>query len=237
MKMSSTRTRIRKNADLFEQALARVVGMLDTVEVMFARAVDSLADNSKLAGARQTVFEMDKSVDAAQRQIRRDLVVHLTAEPTHDAVGCLMLMVIAKDAERAGDYCKNLAELTELTQGPFGATKYGATLRETFADVKKLFAPTRTALGESDLGLVRRVVTQTSDISTRCSSVIQIIARDGELTENQAVCLALAFRGCRRISAHLANIASTAAGPPFGIADVGNAPSDSDDLVRGAECR
>jgi len=193
--------------------------MINTVAVMFDRTTDALVGDADAAEAHEAVQEMDRQVDRAQQELRRGLVFHMGVNPQDDAECCLALMVVAKDAERAGDYCKNLVEVANLAHGPLGATAYGPVLREMCSEVSRLFAPARSALAAPEMALVRLVTTRASDIRTRCTELIQDIANDTGLNENQAVCTALAFRGCRRISAHLANVVSAVAGPIYGLGE------------------
>jgi len=202
-------------ADVREQTLR----MINTVAVMFERSTAALFGDADPTAVREAVLEMDRQVDTAQQEVRRGLVIHLSVNPKDDAECCLALIVVAKDAERAGDYCKNLVEVAGLASEPVGVTKYGPPLREMCAEVRRLFAPVRTALAAPEMALVRLVVTRASDIRARCNSLIREVANDTELNENQAVCVALSFRGCRRISAHLANIVSAAAGPIYGLGE------------------
>jgi len=215
--MVSGTAEVEVRSGFLAEASGRAHEMLDTVEAMFDRAVDAVCRATDSAEARETVFKMDAGVDAAQRDIRRALVMHLTANPIGNPAACLALMVVAKDAERAGDYCKNLAELTELAHGPLSDGKYGKRLLETFSDVKRLFAPVRAVLEDPSTTLIRLLTIRASDLEERCSWQVRQIANDGSLSENEAVCLALAFRGCRRISAHLSNTACAAAGLLCGI--------------------
>jgi phosphate transport system protein len=206
-------------AEILTEVRRQSLRMINTVAVMFDRAVNAVFGEVDAITARDAVLEMDRQVDRTQREIRRGLVLYLGGQPKSDAECCLALMVVAKDAERAGDYCKNLLELATLAHGALGDTSYGPVLREMCDEVSRLFAPVRSALTTPEMALVRLVVARAADIRTRCTTIIRNVANDTGLTENHAVCVALAFRGCRRISAHLANIVSAAAGPVYGLGE------------------
>ncbi len=195
--------------DVLDRARDELLGMLDTVEEMFALSVRLVCNTGRSAEERDLVFETDAQVDRGQRQLRRDIVAHLAANWSGDAVMCLVLMVAAKDTERIGDYCKNLAELVDLAEKPLGGAAHGAALPEVFAAVARLFGPTKRVCRSADAALAEQVRAKSANIEERCSRMIHLIARDPKLGENQAVCLALALRACKRISAHLANVAYT----------------------------
>ena len=60
---------------------------------------------------RTPLYERDVAVNELERSIRRKVLRHLTVNPGHDVAICLALMSVAKDAERIGDYCKNVFEV------------------------------------------------------------------------------------------------------------------------------
>lgn len=192
---------------VLDRARGQLLWMLDRVEEMFVLSVGLLCRHGSSVEEREVVFQMDAQVDAAQRRLRRGLVAYLAATPRGDAVMCLVLMIAAKDAERIGDYCKNMVELIDLAEKPLDGAKHAAALRDMFVSVGRLFEPTKQVFRDADSALAERLRAQSADIEKRCSALIQVLAHDSQLNENQAVCLALAFRGCKRISAHLANIA------------------------------
>lgn len=215
--MISESAQLRIESTYLLQASEHARRMLDTIEVMFDHAIVAVWLGSGDAEARKAVSRMDRGVDAAQAHIRQAVLTHLTASPGRNAAACLALMVVAKDAERAGDYCKNLTELADLAHAPLGSTRYGRQLADVFADVKRLFAPVQAVLNDPSTTLLRLLTMRSADIEERCSTMIRQIANDPTLGENDAVCLALVFRGCRRISAHLSNMACAAAGLLAGI--------------------
>ena len=67
-----------------------------------------------------------------------------------DLPACLVLMSVVKDAERLGDYAKNIFEVTELLEKPLDKNIF----EDLFGDLDKKiineFSQTRAAFIESD---------------------------------------------------------------------------------------
>ena len=89
--------------------------MLDSGRHMFDTASNAFLGGTDLEVIREDLFATDKRINRGERQIRRELVVHASVHGATEFPPCLVLMSIVKDAERVGDYGKNLFDLAELT--------------------------------------------------------------------------------------------------------------------------
>ena len=211
--MLSELLKMWRKIDLVKQALENFLSMIDLVESTFNAATDALLGKVKAADAREMIYKTDIKVNKTERDIRKDLVKHLAVNPRGDAPACLILMSASKDAERAGDYCKNLLEVAEMLNDPVESLKYADVLREMIGQVRVAFGKTRTAFAEDDQTLGHEVIVEEIQIAKQGDNMIEKIANDSSLNVNQAVCLALAFRFLKRVNAHLGNIASSVVMP------------------------
>ena len=80
------------------------------------RHVFDAASNAFLGGAdpdvvREDLFATDKRINDTERAIRRQAVVHGSVHGSSQLPACLVLMSIVKDAERIGDYSKNIFDI------------------------------------------------------------------------------------------------------------------------------
>jgi phosphate uptake regulator len=75
----------------------------------------------------------DHGVNAAERDIRRELVVHASVHGAIDTPAILIYMSIVKDIERIGDYAKNLFDLAvdgaDLSTGLYTGRDHAARER------------------------------------------------------------------------------------------------------------
>ena len=103
-----------KSGDVLDQAFSQFDEMLDHAQWMFLRANEVLHRKTTAADVKDSIYARDKSINDLLRSIRRKLVRHLTINPGTDIAASLVLMSVAKDAERIGDYCKNVFEVGEV---------------------------------------------------------------------------------------------------------------------------
>jgi len=99
-----------KGKDFLSQVLEEFKSMLDDAQIMFDSVCRKLIDNKKEPGLKDKVYSIDKRVNDLQRDIRKRVIEHLSLQPSVDVPTCLLLMSVVKDAERLGDYAKNLYE-------------------------------------------------------------------------------------------------------------------------------
>ena len=67
--------------------------------------------------ARSRVYNLDIEVNKLERSIRKRVITHLSLSGS-EVEYCLLLMSIVKDAERIGDYIKNISEVSDLGGSP-----------------------------------------------------------------------------------------------------------------------
>ena len=211
--MLSELLKMWRKIDLVKQALENFLSMIDLVESTFGAAADALLGKIKTADAKDMIYKTDIKVNKTERDVRKDLVKHLAVNPRGDAPACLILMSASKDAERAGDYCKNLLEVADMLREPMTSLKYADDVREMIGQVRAAFGKTRQAFAEDDQTLGHEVIVEEIQIAKRSDTMIEKIANDDSLSVNQAVCLALTFRFLKRVNAHLGNIASSVVMP------------------------
>ena len=211
--MLSELLKMWRKIDLVKQALENFLSMIDLVESTFGVAADALLGKTGITDAKEIIYKTDIKVNKTERDIRKDLVKHLAVNPRGDAPACLILMSASKDAERAGDYCKNLLEVAEMLREPMTSLKYADDVREMIGQVRAAFGKTRKAFAEDDQTLGHEVIVEEIQIAKRSDTMVEKIANDDSLNVNQAVCLALTFRFLKRVNAHLGNIASSVVMP------------------------
>ena len=141
------------------------------------------------------------------------MLVHLTVNKTANLPEYLGLISIAKDAERLGDYVKNVYELKQLVDGIETTSPLFETL---FTDIGgqllDLFTAVIDSFRDCDRECALKAITMGGEIATRCESMIMDIIKT-EKTVPQAVVLALGARYLKRIARHLTNIASSVVNP------------------------
>jgi phosphate uptake regulator len=186
-----------------EEVEQSLVDMVHRVRDVYDAAMEAVFGGGKSKDTKRTVKSTDRSINEEQRQVRRALMLHAAVE-TVDLPQVLGYMSVVKDAERAGDYAKNLYDLA----------KYGANFEE--ADDRAELEHYRDAVG----GLIDEVAEVFAHRDTdRAAALIE--KADGFLDEyddhvraaydspgpaSDAVARALYYRYLKRLTAHLMNV-------------------------------
>ena len=141
-------------------------------------------------------------------QVMEDFKVMLDdAESMFEAV-CARLAGGGDDAERPGDYSKNLYEVTELLEHPIDKSLFSQYFDSLDGDIVKLFGQTKDAFIDADEEKARSTWDYHRRINKACDKIVKEVAKS-DLSVNEAVCFALVARHFKRIVSHLVNIATS----------------------------
>ena len=182
--------------------------MLVDAHQMFDSVCAKLIGGEDIPGLKDKIYDLDEKINSLEKDIRKRIVEHLSINPSADASACLLLMSVVKDAERLGDYCKNLFEVTQLLDKPIDKARYQGLFNHTDKEISKLFDRTKEAFIESD---EKKAVTSwdyESKIVKGCDKIIESLAKGG-LSPNESVCFTLIARYFKRLTAHLTNISTS----------------------------
>ncbi|MCC5808970.1 MAG: PhoU family transcriptional regulator [Ectothiorhodospiraceae bacterium] len=195
------------------RAFEDLTKMLEHGTWMFERAEDVLHSKVPAEEVRAPLYERDRAINDLERSIRRKVLRYLTINPGHDVAICLALMSVAKDAERIGDYCKNVFEVGAFYTEGFHVPKYQEPLDAMAERMSDLFSMVITATRDSNENQARKALSLTRDIRRRCDTLIEELFRDeGQIEFHEAVAYSLLARHYKRVAAHLANIATAVMG-------------------------
>jgi phosphate transport system protein len=178
--------------------------MLKTSKTMFDLATEALlSGKDNLEQSKRRLIKMDSRLNTLQQVIRRDIVTHIAVQGTTDIVPCLVMMSVTKDAERTGDYAKNILEVAEHCEGILKDPLFNE-LKAMRDQIAAWYTKTRSAIQKNDGALARSVRGEAYDHEKKCDKLIWQLAEDNG--GRNAVAPALMLRFFKRISAHLGNI-------------------------------
>ncbi len=215
-----------KGKEFLAQVFEEFKDMLDQTECMYKMVCSTLLDNVEEPDLKEKIYEIDKKVNRLQKDIRKRIVEHLSLQPTVDVPACLLLMSVVKDAERLGDYSKNLYEVTGLLQKPIDRSVFSQYFGELDKDILTLFRQTKEAFMEADRSKAESSWNDEHRLAIQCDRIVKQVVKSN-LSVNEAVCFVLIARHFKRLVAHLVNIATSVILP---ISDL-----DYFDEKRGAE--
>lgn len=202
-----------RSGDTLDKAFSEFDEMLSAGEWMFREVRSILEGHTDPKAAREALFIKDQEINALLRSLRSNIVTHLTVNSNADIPACLVLMSIAKDAERIGDYCKNLFEVTEHG-GTRGSTDaYSDRVSALPGEVEPIFELVRIAFGESSPKQAKVAIKAADAVRRACDSLSDDLLRDRTaISAHNAVAYSLQTRHCKRIASHLANISTAVFG-------------------------
>lgn len=197
-----------KTQHSLKDLLGDFIEMLEMDKRMFLIVLNVLKGRTDRLDVHENVYKRDVEINRRERSIRKGIVQHLTLHPGGDLPACLVLMSIVKDAERVGDYSKNIVEVAQVLNKPTNELRHYDELMDIAEHVTEIFDNTIKAIRDSDADLAKEVVQDESAMTRRSDALIEKIA-NSDLSANEAVCTAMSVRFFKRIEAHLSNIASS----------------------------
>ncbi len=197
-----------KEKDFLKEVFGDFEKMLNDTEDMFKKVCKKLLEGKSEEGLKDRIYKIDREVNRLEKEIRKRIVEHLSIQGSVDLPASLVLMSVVKDAERLGDYAKNIFEVTELLEKPLDKNIF----EDLFGDLDKKiineFSQTRAAFIESNEKIARDILIIEREIVKICDEIINKLSKSSFPT-NIAVCLTLLARYFKRTAAHLTNIASS----------------------------
>ena len=122
-------------------------------------------------------------------------------------------MSVAKDAERIGDYCKNVFEVGQCYSEDFNVPAYHEPLEEIRVEVEALFKLVAAAWRSSAAKEAKGTIKSADAIRDRCDDIIDHLLGDkASIKTHEAVAYSLLARHYKRVAAHLANISTAVTG-------------------------
>ena len=188
----------------------RVGEMLDTCVSMNKFAYRVLIEGHSDSKAQTKLYDRDQRINVLEREVRRSVVTHLAFEQrSEDIPSALIFMNAVKDAERIGDYIKNIFDVArDLMPESADRDMYKERLKN-YADVMRdTMIETAEVFNESDEDRARVIIDTAREQGQALETSIAEITRSSIKTSD-AVCLVLVMRFYKRIFGHLSNIAST----------------------------
>ncbi|MDD4202821.1 MAG: PhoU domain-containing protein [Candidatus Omnitrophica bacterium] len=197
-----------KGKAFLSQILEDFGTMLNSSLEMFRSCYERIADNKIEPGLQERIYKLDREINEHERHIRKRIIMHLSIQGNVDMPMCLIMMSVVKDAERIGDYAKNIFEVSQMLNKPLDKAIFNDLFGDIEPKLRKGFLETKKAFVESDKNMAKEILKVERDVVLHCDATIEKLAKSSYDT-NLAVCLTLLARYFKRIAAHLANISSS----------------------------
>ncbi len=180
------------------------------------RHVFDLATSAYLEGAdaeivRGQLVAADQGINLLEREIRRSLVVHATVHGSSELPAALILMSVTKDAERIGDYAKNILDVAAIRPKQAGAP-YHSHMLGLKGRISTALADTRLIYDAQDAERAAAFIANSEILKDECDDNIHEILRAcGEqvLEAAEPAATALCYRYFKRVISHARNIVTS----------------------------
>ncbi|MDD4293916.1 MAG: PhoU domain-containing protein [Candidatus Omnitrophica bacterium] len=197
-----------KGKDFLTQVFEDFQNMLNSSQSMFNIVCGVLLRDEQHDSLKEKIYAIDKNINEKEKEIRKRVIEHLALQPSIDISTCLILMSVVKDAERLGDYCKNLYTITTMVEGKFNAKRYREIFNEADVEINEIYELAKKAFLESDESQAVSSWHYERKIAKLCDKIITTIAHS-DWPVNEAVYFTLMARYYKRIVAHLTNISTS----------------------------
>jgi phosphate transport system protein len=203
-----------KSVNLLEESWIKSIEMLKICEDMFQEAHKALREAKERVNLEQ-LRKKDKLVNKYLRDIRKNVITHLSVQAPKGLPEGLVLVSIGVDIERIGDYSKNIAELATFQQKKLNLGTYKEDIKKIETAVLDSFQRVNICLKEGNPEKALHIMKDYKDINKLCDSLIEKIiqVKDSKLSSGESASLALYLRALKRLNSHLINIASGVVNP------------------------
>jgi len=194
-----------------EKMKAEFGQMLDAGRHVFDAAANAFLGGTDVEIIRKDLFATDKRINYAEQRIRREIVVHATVHGPSSFPECLVLMSVVKDAERLGDYSKNIFDLAELAPKKV-AGEHKEDLVELKDRISNLMGRCREVFDTQDEADAKSLIAEAEAIEDRCDAQLSKIISESE-HEQLSATYALAYRYFKRVASHSLNVLTSIVQP------------------------
>lgn len=189
-------------------AIESVEQMLTTMLVdgheVYTTASEALFGGGKSKETKQEVRSTDRGINQAQRDVRRELMLHAAVQESVDLPLVLSYMSVVKDAERIGDYAKNIYDLVRYGSN-FEISPDREHLHGYCEAVGDLILQAAGVFESRDEERARELVEKADGfLDQHDAEVKAAFSMEGPVSD--AVARALYFRFLKRITAHVMNL-------------------------------
>jgi len=177
---------------LLDSAVSTTLKMMESDHKMYKASCTTLreTDTTELPF---DIRKMDRKINKYLREVRRNVLTHLTIAGTQNIVPGLVLVSIVIDVERIGDYTKNISELAIMHPDRLKGGAFEGDIKKMEETILDLFPRVIHDLTEHDIDDARAILKMEDETGKTADSIVEsIVSKKGNgLPVDDSVCLAL----------------------------------------------
>ena len=187
-----------------EEVEAILVQMVRDGRAVYDAATGAVFGGGKSKETKHEVKTTDRGINAAQRDVRRALMMHSSVSGSIDLPLVLTYMSVVKDAERIGDYAKNLYDIAKYGTN-FEESPDREMLEQHHEAVGALIDQAADVFEARDTDAAQALIVRGDEILAACDTNVRV-AYESVGPVSDAVARALFYRYLKRITAHVMNL-------------------------------
>ena len=201
---------ISKNS-LLDDSFKLIGKLCERTEEMFEIASESFIENEE---PEEDLFKMDKEVNSMVQDIRRKVLEYFSMTTAPNYFAGLVLISLAVDYERIGDYTKKLYSLREIFDYHDGINgELAHILRDMRHNIMIMFPEAFRFIEERNEKYPNNVTEHEKKVKRDYERLLERI-HDDEVSKEEALAVSKFAGRLVRIAGHLDNISSSS-GRPF----------------------
>ena len=186
------------------------IEMLRISEEMFVEATKCMESGQPDPAVADYLKQRDVKINELEQQIRRRLYTHLLVSGTADLSPALAFMSIVKDAERLGDFTKNIFSTLHRAKSIAPEPCHEIKIRMRNHIIKQ-FKNIQQVIASHNEEQAREIVALSRRDQAECDQYIWALVegKNDLIACNNPVACALLFRFFKRVLSHLVHIATS----------------------------
>ena len=217
----------RKSESGLEHIAHQTISMLGDARHSFDLASTALLSGAEPESVGADIAATDARINAAEQQLRSELVVHVSVRGGDDIGLVLGYTLLLKKIERIGDQAKNIFELALE-----GVSLAGADDSDEFnarrQEISRMYVEAADLLSSQDIDAAKAFLAKSLELNDVCGAKVREYMHTDQ-PGSWAVPRAILYRYWKRIVANLAGIVTAAIEPLQNIDYLDDGATDIDD--------
>ncbi|MCZ6596099.1 MAG: hypothetical protein O7B99_00505 [Planctomycetota bacterium] len=189
----------------YEEIARRFRQMLEDGRHIFDASANALVGGTDPEAIRRDLFSTDQRINQTEQQIRRLIVVRGSVHGAKSFPSLLVMMSLVKDAERIGDYAKNIFDLASA-KAELGSADERQRLVDLKDRVSRLLVKGPNVYESQDIGQARAFLAEADRVEDTCDAGLERLLK---LRGENAAGRALALRYFKRVTSHVSNVVTS----------------------------
>lgn len=187
-----------------ENMVGHVAEMLGHARHIFDEAMSALLAGASPDALAEDIFGTDRRINELEREVRRELVVHVSVHGTADITAVLVVLMVSRKVERIGDNAKNIYDLATYDVD-MSQAEDAPQLRAARDEVSQMMWTAAEVFRHEDVERGQEFLVRSRELQREYDRIVADLVRSSGRADH-AVPRALLYRYLKRIVANLEGV-------------------------------